>query len=418
MMDTNITTNTIDEDLSGFNESQIVNDTWNNYTLPLGMVCILEPDPEDYLSSSIFQTCVYIMYGIVFIVALLGNGLVCCVVQSSPRMKTVTNYFIVNLAVGDILMTIFCVPFSFVSMLILRYWPFGGVMCKVVNYSQAVSVLVSAYTLLAISIDRYFVITRPLRPRLGKTAAKLVMSVVWLGALATAMPILVVSQLQRPSLWHQVCELDICSEKWEDVKQSEQYTSALLILQFALPLTALVCTYGRIACVVWGVKPPGEAESIRDSRMQHSKLKMLWSTHENDEEWGKWPGLPFVWFVSHWLAMSHSCYNPIIYGYMNVRYRNGFRQVLERILRFNQNQRSRSCPRSSVCEGIPLSEMVAINGSMRHRSISRCKCKIRSPFMSTEERKCSCSSILQYKTSTNSKMTPPPQALSVRTHYT
>lgn len=206
MMDTNVT---IDDDLSCLNGSLILNDTRNNYTLPLGMVCILEPEPEpeDYLSSSIFQTCVYIMYGVVFIVALLGNGLVCCVVQSSPRMKTVTNYFILNLAVGDILMTLFCVPFSFVSMLILRYWPFGGVMCKVVNYSQAVSVLVSAYTLLAISIDRYFVITRPLRPRLGKTAAKLVMSAVWLGALATAAPILVVSQLQKPSLWHQVCEL-------------------------------------------------------------------------------------------------------------------------------------------------------------------------------------------------------------------
>nr|XP_032513003.1 RYamide receptor-like [Danaus plexippus plexippus] len=415
MMDTNVT---IDDDLSCLNGSLILNDTRNNYTLPLGMVCILEPEPEpeDYLSSSIFQTCVYIMYGVVFIVALLGNGLVCCVVQSSPRMKTVTNYFILNLAVGDILMTLFCVPFSFVSMLILRYWPFGGVMCKVVNYSQAVSVLVSAYTLLAISIDRYFVITRPLRPRLGKTAAKLVMSAVWLGALATAAPILVVSQLQKPSLWHQVCELDICSEKWEDVKQSEQYTSALLILQFALPLMALVCTYGRIACVVWGVKPPGEAESVRDSRMQHSKLKMLWSAHENDEEWGKWPGMPLVWFVSHWLAMSHSCYNPIIYGYMNVRYRNGFRQVLERILKYNQNERSRSCPRTSICEGIPLSEMVAINGSMRHRSISRCKCKIRSPFMSTEERKCSCSSIFQYKTSTASKLTPPAQALSVLSH--
>lgn len=177
------------------------NSTWPDYK----NICVVEAS-GDFLSSSLFQSCVYFMYSLVFLVALVGNGLVCFVVQTSPRMKTVTNYFIVNLAVGDILMTLFCVPFSFVSMLVLRYWPFGAVMCKVVNFSQAVSVLVSAYTLLAISIDRYMVIMHPLRPRLGKTAAKLVVAAVWGGALATAAPIPVVSQVQRPTEWHRICE--------------------------------------------------------------------------------------------------------------------------------------------------------------------------------------------------------------------
>ena len=81
------------------------------------------------------------MYCFIFLLALTGNGLVCYVVQSSPRMKTVTNYFIVNLAVGDILMTLFCVPFSSVSTLLLQYWPFGTELCHTVSYSQ-----VSFYT--------------------------------------------------------------------------------------------------------------------------------------------------------------------------------------------------------------------------------------------------------------------------------
>lgn len=169
-------------------------------------VCNPSASSGDFLTSPLFQACVYIMYCTVFIIALVGNGLVCFIVKTSPRMKTVTNYFIVNLAVGDILMTVFCVPFSFVSMLVLRYWPFGAAMCKVVNYSQAVSVLVSAYTLLAISFDRYMAIMRPLKPRLGKTAAKMVVAGVWAGALATAAPISLVSQLKRPTAWHQICK--------------------------------------------------------------------------------------------------------------------------------------------------------------------------------------------------------------------
>ena len=70
-----------------------------------------------------FQVTVYTMYSLIFIIALLGNGIVCYIVYSSARMKTVTNLFIVNLAVGDILMTLFCVPFSFLPTLILQVTP-------------------------------------------------------------------------------------------------------------------------------------------------------------------------------------------------------------------------------------------------------------------------------------------------------
>lgn len=124
---------------------------------------------DESLRSVPFQSIVYFLYISIIIVAFLGNGVVCHIVLSKPRMRTVTNLFIANLAVGDILMTIFCVPFSFFSILVLAYWPFGNVLCHLVNYSQAVSVLVSAYTLVAISIDRYIAIMWPLRPRISKT---------------------------------------------------------------------------------------------------------------------------------------------------------------------------------------------------------------------------------------------------------
>ncbi|KAI8045375.1 hypothetical protein M5D96_001555 [Drosophila gunungcola] len=51
----------------------------------------------------------------------------------------------------------------------------------------------------------------------------------------------------------------------------------------------------------------------------------------NDEEFAHWVPLPYVWFAFHWLAMSHSCYNPIIYCYMNARFRGGFLQIVHRV---------------------------------------------------------------------------------------
>lgn len=44
-----------------------------------------------------------------------------------------------------------------------------------------------------------------------------------------------------------------------------------------------------------------------------------------------WGPLPYFWFAFHWLAMSHSCYNPIIYCYMNARFRGGFLQIIYRV---------------------------------------------------------------------------------------
>lgn len=84
-------------------------------------VCTGDDNSLDTLiSSPYYQVIVYIMYGAIFVIALCGNGMVCYIVQSTPRMRTVTNYFIMNLAVGDILMTVFCVPFTSSAVMILQ----------------------------------------------------------------------------------------------------------------------------------------------------------------------------------------------------------------------------------------------------------------------------------------------------------
>lgn len=57
-------------------------------------------------------------------------------------MRTATNYFIVNLAVGDILMALLCIPFTVIANFIYQYWPFGLSLCVIVSYAQANSVFI------------------------------------------------------------------------------------------------------------------------------------------------------------------------------------------------------------------------------------------------------------------------------------
>ncbi|XP_037943985.1 neuropeptide SIFamide receptor-like [Teleopsis dalmanni] len=82
----------------------------------------LGSDNVDFLyRHSLSMTIVYcIAYLVVFLVGLIGNSFVIAVVLRAPRMRTVTNYFIVNLAIADILVIVFCLPATLMSNIFLK----------------------------------------------------------------------------------------------------------------------------------------------------------------------------------------------------------------------------------------------------------------------------------------------------------
>lgn len=94
------------------------------------------------------------MYTVIAILSMTGNAGVIFIVYHFKRMRTPTNFFIVNLAVSDLLMGIMCIPFSYWPNLVLLYWPFGEILCKVINFCKGVSVILSAHTLIVISVDK------------------------------------------------------------------------------------------------------------------------------------------------------------------------------------------------------------------------------------------------------------------------
>ncbi|KAJ4434045.1 hypothetical protein ANN_16364 [Periplaneta americana] len=102
-----------DESASGFNASN-VNATLGNAT-----------EPIPFYRHTFAMTAVYCFaYILVFAVGLVGNCFVIAVVYRSPRMRTVTNFFIVNLAVADILVIVFCLPATLLSNIFVREYSF------------------------------------------------------------------------------------------------------------------------------------------------------------------------------------------------------------------------------------------------------------------------------------------------------
>lgn len=146
------------------------------------------------MDFTVKQVIFTVFYSAISLLAIAGNGIVIYLVVNFRQMRSVTNFFILNLALGDLLMVVLCIPFTFTSSYLLYNWPFGEALCRLVSYSQAVSVFVSAYTLVAISIDRYIAIISPLRPRMTKAHSYQIIFLIWFFSLLTPVPIAVLSK--------------------------------------------------------------------------------------------------------------------------------------------------------------------------------------------------------------------------------
>lgn len=214
------------------------------------------------------RAVIILMYTLIVVVAVGGNSMVCAIVLVNKRMRTVTNIFIVALCCSDILMALLCIPFTFVSNLLVLYWPFGEIMCPVVNFMQVSSVLMSALTLVGISFDRYAAIIYPLRPRTTKYQGGVAIAIIWALATGVSLPTAVTSKVMYNG------SHGLCLEDWGDETQLYSYSLAIIILQYFLPLAVLIFTYGKIGYVIWIKRPPGEAEKKRDQRLAESKRKV------------------------------------------------------------------------------------------------------------------------------------------------
>ncbi|CAF1659604.1 unnamed protein product [Adineta ricciae] len=126
-------------------------------------------------------------YGIISLLAVVGNSSIIYIVIRNRHMHSVTNYFICNLALADCLVACFAVPFQFQAAA-LQKWVLPHFLCKLAPFVQILSVDVSIYTLVAVSLDRYHVMLHPLKPKLSTKTAFLIFIIIWLVAFASSSP--------------------------------------------------------------------------------------------------------------------------------------------------------------------------------------------------------------------------------------
>ena len=98
-----------------------------------------------------------LLYTIVLL-TILGNTLVLVAVVKTKRLQTVFNFYVINLAITDILVAVTGMSF-YTTNNILGYWPFGEFLCGVWIFFDYGMTFASVFTLIVISIDRFWSVT-------------------------------------------------------------------------------------------------------------------------------------------------------------------------------------------------------------------------------------------------------------------
>ena len=217
-----------------------------------------------------------ILYGSISVTAVIGNFLVILVIIKNKSMQTVTNFFIANLSVADVMIGIFSIPFQFQAALLQR-WDLPHILCPVAPFVKELSVNVSIITLTIISIDRYFAVIHPLKPRSSSKTARLVMLVVWGFSLGSSVPVAIVFRViyipdSIPGTTKPFCAPAFPSVN--DFNLGQVYMMYVTIVQYFFPLLIISIAYFRIMHRIWLTKAPGSAMDTRDAIMTRNKKKV------------------------------------------------------------------------------------------------------------------------------------------------
>uniref|UniRef100_A0ACB8EZW7 Uncharacterized protein n=2 Tax=Sphaerodactylus townsendi TaxID=933632 RepID=A0ACB8EZW7_9SAUR len=314
-----------------------------------------------YQHSPAIATIFIIAYLIVFLSCMAGNSLVCIVVMKSRRMRTVTNLFIFNLAISDLLVGIFCVPTTLMDNLITG-WPFNQIVCTMSGLVQGMSVSASVFTLVAIAMDRFHCIVLPFRERLSVFKAVVIIVMVWLLAIAIMCPSAIMLTVTHMEDHYMVLSdeknstypLYACYEAWADNSMRKLYTTILFIHIYLVPLALIIFMYGRVCLKLCSSTVPitdnlpcsGRVSGISKKRIRAIKMLILVALLFMISWLPLWTLMLLVDYTNlagehldlltsyffpfaHWLAFSNSSINPVIYGYYNENFRRGFQAAFK-----------------------------------------------------------------------------------------
>uniref|UniRef100_A0A914D7Z2 G-protein coupled receptors family 1 profile domain-containing protein n=1 Tax=Acrobeloides nanus TaxID=290746 RepID=A0A914D7Z2_9BILA len=248
-------------------------------------------------------------------------------------------------------------------------WVWGGGLCYGLPLFQGTSIFISTLTLMAIAIDRYFVICHHstnhlnINEHMSMQVCIAIITLIWSISLLLVMPYAVhmrMAHLPKP------CNIELCIEDWAVEELKSCYGLIVMALQFVIPFIIIGYSYTKIWHFLNRRNQKtllAEKESIYETQRKKRLLRMLitmvvlfaicWlplnllnllrDLKLDGLIGGTYKSFPFL--TAHLISMTTTCWNPILYAWMNESFRDEFLYALPCLRKLVRIQGSGNRPR-------------------------------------------------------------------------
>ncbi|XP_073329083.1 C-X-C chemokine receptor type 4b isoform X2 [Pagrus major] len=315
------------------------------------------------LSNNFNKIFLPTVYGIIFVLGIIGNGLVIVVMGYQKKVKTMTDKYRLHLSVADLL---FVLTLPFWAVDAASSWYFGGFLCVSVHMIYTLNLYSSVLILAFISLDRYLAVVHATNSQAKRKllASRVIYLGVWLPAAVLTVPDLVFARVQSTgsSNFNLFTDESMETADAKTICQRiyPQETSLIwtvvfrfqhILVGFILPgLVILICYCIIIAKLSQGSK----GQVLKKKALKTTVILILcffscWlpycvgifldtlimlnvvpSTCKLQQAVEKWIS------VTEALAYFHCCLNPILYAFLGVMFKKSARSALSVTSRSSQ----------------------------------------------------------------------------------
>ncbi|CAF0972165.1 unnamed protein product [Rotaria sordida] len=351
-----------------------------------------------------YEIIILFIYGIMVIFSFFTNSIAIIIFFFGRRSRSELTPFLLNLSVFNIIMTVYCIPFTITSIIFQR-WLYASALCVVLDGFKTFSVSGVLLTLITIAIDRYCVVKHPLTIKIYSPKKRNLIAILIIWILSITLALIWSPARSLPThekrLWvssrtlldNYLNTLDNTTNTIKSTYYLEQIHYEIIntvqclpnkstrpvevqrtILNFLqtyfFPLFILAFVYLRIAVILWqrrndvnydlhnsGSKNLFTNESIQFRKKLKQGIKMLiavvvlyailWLPMNvfqlclniicyqgtKYQTFCSHPTLiKLLYIAAHFLTISNTAINPIIYGFTNNRFRSDIRQLGRRLI--------------------------------------------------------------------------------------
>ncbi|XP_074051951.1 C-C chemokine receptor type 1-like [Macrotis lagotis] len=269
------------------------------------------------------------LYILVFIIGMLGNAIVVLILTKYKRLKTMTNIYLLNLAISDLLFLI-TLPF-WIHYEWQRDWVFGNTMCKLLSGFYYMGLYSEIFFIILLTFDRYLAIVHAVFAiRVRKVVLSILTSVcAWSLALLVSLPDIVFNKSQR-DFNYRTCSPYI---PHETAKMWKRFQALKLnILGLILPLLIMTICYMGIIKILLRRRSEKKWRAVKLIFSIMVIFFLFWTPYnltvlvsafqdcffKLDCERSK--QLDLAMQVTEVIAFTHCCVNPVIYAFVGERF--------------------------------------------------------------------------------------------------